>query len=81
MLAELGELRPEDGEKVQKALLSAIGNQEEQLEVRRRAIEAISPLSLSKVKDIIRQAYESEDARMRASALYAMGRNCDPINN
>ena len=79
MLAELGELRPEDGEKVQKALLSAIGNQEEQLEVRRRAIEAISPLSLSKVKDIIRQAYESEDARMRASALFAMGRNCDPV--
>lgn len=78
MLAELEKLRPEDGEKVQVALLSAIENQEEQLEVRRRAIEAISPLSLPKVKDIICQAYDSDNAKMRASALYAMGRNCDP---
>lgn len=79
MLAELGKLRPEDGDKVQKALLSAIDNAEEQLEVRRRAIEAISPLSLPEVKDIIRRAYDSENAKMRASALYAMGRHCDPV--
>ena len=79
MLAELGKLRPKDRAKVQKALFDAIENQEEQLEVRRRAIEAISYLSLSKVRDIIRQAYEDGNAKMRASAIYAMGRNCDPV--
>jgi len=79
LLAELGKLRPEDGQRVQEALLSAIDDQTEQPEVRRRAIEAIAPLTLPRVKDIICQAYTSDDAKMRASALYAMGRNCDPI--
>jgi len=79
LLAELGKLRPEDGERVQEALLSAIDDQTEQPEVRRRAIEAIAPLNLPRVKDIICQAYTSDDAKMRASALYAMGMNCDPI--
>lgn len=78
MLAELEKLRPQDGVKVQNALLSAIEDQREQLEVKRRAIEAIAPISLPKVEDIIHQAYKSGDSRMRASALYAMGRNGDP---
>lgn len=77
MLAELEKLRPEDGVKVQNALLSAIEDQREQLEVKRRATEAIAPISLPKVEDIIQQAYKSDDSRMRASSLYAMGRNGD----
>lgn len=79
MLAELKKLRPEDGNKVQEALLSAIQDQREQLDVRRRAIEAIAPFNLSTVKDIIRQAYDSHNAKMKASALYAMGRNGDSV--
>ena len=79
LLAELEKLRPEDGERVQETLLSAIDDQGEQPEVRRRAIEAIAPLSLPRVQDIISQAYNSDDAKMRASALYAMGRNGDPV--
>jgi HEAT repeat protein len=79
LLAELEKLRPEDGERVQETLLSAIDDQREQPEVRRRAIEAIAPLSLPRVQEIISQAYNSDDAKMRASALYAMGRNGDPV--
>ncbi len=78
MLAELGKLRPDEGAKVERALLDVIDDQEEQLEVRRRAIEAIAPLSLPKVTEIIQQAYQSDDPRIRVSALYAMGRNNDP---
>ncbi len=78
LLAELNKLRPEDGESVQEALLSAIDDQREQPEVRRRAIEAIAPLTTPRVTDIIHQAYTSDDAKMRASALYAMGRNGNP---
>ena len=78
MLAELGKLRPDEGAKVERALLDVIDDQEEQLEVRRRAIEAIAPLSLPKVTEIIQQAYQSDDPRMRVSAIYAMGRNSDP---
>ena len=79
LLAELNKLRPEDGEGVKEALLSAIDDQGEELEVRRRAIEAIAPLTLPRVKEIISQAYDSGDAKMRASALYAMGRNGDLV--
>jgi len=78
MLAELGKLRPDEGAKVERALLDVIDDQEEQLEVRRRAIEAIAPLSLPKVTEIIQQAYQSDDPRIRVSAIYAMGRNNDP---
>ena len=78
MLAELGKLRPDEGAKVERALLDVIDDQEEQLEVRRRAIETIAPLSMPKVTEIIQQAYQSDDPRMRVSAIYAMGRNSDP---
>ena len=79
MLAELEELRPADAEKVEAALLSVIYDKEEQLEVKRRAIEAISPLSRPHVRDIITQAYASDERALRVSALYAMGCNCDLV--
>lgn len=78
LLAELGKLRPKDGAKVQNALLLAIEDEGEELEVRRRAIESIAPLSLPQVREIIHGAYDDEDVKMRASAIYAMGRNSDP---
>ena len=78
LLAELGKLRPDDGTKVERALVAVIDNQEEQLEVRRRAVEAIATLSLPKVTEIIQEAYQGNDAKMRVSAIYAMGMNSDP---
>lgn len=78
LLAELGKLRPDDGAKVERALVAVIDNQEEQLEVRRRAVEAIATLSLPKVTEIIQEAYQGNDAKMRVSAIYAMGMNSDP---
>lgn len=78
MLAELEKLRPEDGAKVENALLAVIDDQKERIEVKRRAIEAIAPLNRPREKEIIQQAYESDDDRMRVSAIYAMGRNSDP---
>lgn len=79
LLAELGKLRPDDRAKVEEALITTIDDQEEGLDVRRRAIEAIAPLSLSEVAEIIQKAYHSEDDKIRVSAIYAMGRNSDPI--
>ena len=78
LLAELGKLRPDDGAKVEKALAAVIDDQEEQLEVRRRAVEAIATFSLPEVTEIIQEAYQSDDNEMRVSAIYAMGRNSDP---
>ena len=78
MRAELGKSRPEDRVKVENALLATIESTREPIEVTRRAVEAIAPLNVSKVKQIIEQAYGSQDFKMRVSAIYAMGRNCDP---
>ncbi|MSQ12293.1 MAG: HEAT repeat domain-containing protein [Dehalococcoidia bacterium] len=64
--------------KLQSVLLSAATNPSETLEVRRRALEASAPLALSEVKELIRKGYVSEDLKMRASAVFAMGRNGDP---
>jgi HEAT repeat protein len=79
LLAELGKLRPDDRAKVEESLITTIDDQEEGPEVRRRAIEAIAPLSLPKVAEIIQIAYNSEDNEIRVSAIYAMGRNSDPV--
>ncbi len=78
ILAETGKLRQPDGQRVGRALTEAIDDDLESLEVRRRAIEAVAAMSLPQVPEIIQAAYEHEDPRMRASALFAMGRTCDP---
>ncbi|MBX3066023.1 MAG: HEAT repeat domain-containing protein [Anaerolineae bacterium] len=46
-------------------------------EIRRRALEAISHCSRSEVPDMIEDAYNSRDIRMRASAVFAMGQSAD----
>lgn len=78
MLYELGKLYQKDGDKVEKSLVTTIKNKNETIEVRRRAVEAIAPLSLPIVADIIGEAYKNDNLLMKASALYAMGINCDP---
>lgn len=77
MLAEFGELPAHDTDKVEKALLTAYNNKKEQVDVRRRALEAISMMSKPQVGDMIRQAYQSDSLEFRASALCAMGRTCN----
>lgn len=78
LLAELGKLRPSDGERMMQALLAIIEEEKEPMEVRRRALEAISPLSHERARQVILAAYDNSDFKFRASALYAMGQNCDP---
>jgi len=78
MLAEHEKLRPNHAAKVGQALLSAINDSSKSVEVRRRALEAVAPLSLPEVKEAISQAYHGKDIKLRASSIYAMGKNCDP---
>ena len=77
MLAEFGELKANDADKVEKALLTAFSNKKEQMDVRCRALESISMMSRPQVEVMIRQAYQSDDLEFRASALCAMGRTCN----
>jgi len=78
MLAELKKLRSSHAAKVCQALLGMIGDKSKPVEVRRRALEAAAPLSVPQVSKAILEAYQSRDSTLKASAIYAMGKNCNP---
>lgn len=78
VLAELRKLSQEEAREVYSPLLAIVEDGAESVEVRRRALEAIAPMDSPRVKQLIEQAYRSNNVKLKASALYAMGRNCDP---
>ena len=49
----------------------------EDVDVRRRALEAVANCSHEIVDEAIREAYDSEEHRMQISAVFAMGRTYD----
>lgn len=77
MRAELKKLGPSSSNRVSQALLAILSDKNKPREVRRRALEAAAPLSVPEVKKAIDEAYKSEDARLKNSAIYAMGKSCD----
>ena len=77
-LSQTGKMLSKDGERIKESLIQAIENSEESQEVRRRAVEAVAPFSTPEVHEIIQDAYESDQFEMRCSAVYAMGKSCDP---
>ena len=76
-MAQQGKLMSRDEDRVRDALLAAIGRSEEDVDVQRRAIEAVGSFNTTQISRILRAAYESDDSAMRQSAIYAMGRSSD----
>lgn len=81
LMAELEELDERLGGIVRGALLGVIRDSEEAMEVRRRAVEAISFFGDEEVEGIIEAAYCDAEEKMRISAVFAMGRNADTYWN
>jgi HEAT repeat protein len=77
LMAEINSIAPKYAIQVGQALLDVFNDQNKSVEVRRRALEAVSPLTTQQVKTAIKTAYESLDERMKISSVYAMGKNCD----
>jgi HEAT repeat protein len=77
LMAEINSIAPKYAIQVGQALLDVFNDANKPVEVRRRALEAVSPLTTQQVKTAIKTAYESLDERMKISAVYAMGKNCD----
>jgi HEAT repeat protein len=77
ILAQGGKLLARDGKRVYETLLEALSRFEEELEVRRRALESIGAFQSDEVKQWVAWGYESQDTSLRQSALCAMGRSCD----
>ncbi len=77
-MAETGNLLARDGERIKDLLLATVDNEQENIEVRRRSLEAAACYNTERIKNLILWAYRSNDPKLRLSALYAMGRSCDP---
>ncbi len=77
LLGELEEFPETEAVKAQDAAISALSNPDEEVEVRRRALEAIANCSHEIVDSAIEEAYESHERLMNISAVFAMGRTCD----
>lgn len=77
LLGELDKINVRYLALVREALLGTIRSSFEDLEARRRAVEAIAYSSEEGVREIIETAYYHEDQRMRTSAVFAMGRSAD----
>ena len=76
-LAQDGKLGARDAETIRSALVGVIEGTDEEMEVRRRAVEAVAGLTAPGVEAIIRDAYESGVPEMKQSSIYAMGRSSD----
>jgi HEAT repeat protein len=72
-LAELEELSTTKATQVKQALLAAHRHPGETLEVRRRALEALSALTDPEIHDLTAAAYQHPEEKMRVSAVFAMG--------
>jgi HEAT repeat protein len=77
MLAECEEIRQSYKTTLSRVLLEIIDNSSKPIDVRRRALESVAPLSIPPVREAIKKAYESRDERFTISAIYAMGRTCN----
>ncbi len=76
-MAQGGKLLSRDADRIRQALLSTIGKEDEDMEVRRRAIEAVASFNSLEIQQIIREAYNDGDPRLKQSAIFAMGRSSD----
>ncbi|HUH96113.1 MAG TPA: HEAT repeat domain-containing protein [Anaerolineales bacterium] len=75
-LGELEELPKKTQRRIEDALLQKI-NGEDEVSVRRRALEAVAYSSRLEVATLIESAFQREDPDWQASALFAMGRSSD----
>jgi HEAT repeat protein len=75
--AEMDELDPVQAGRLISALLEAYTNDQD-FEVRQRALESVSYVSAAPIPDLIRAAYDSTELRLKVAAIFAMGRSCLP---
>ncbi|NDJ78916.1 MAG: HEAT repeat domain-containing protein [Chloroflexi bacterium] len=79
LAGELGKLPHDLNLRLQDTVLALHNNPNEALDVRRRALEALSNCGHDSINDLIREAYYADELPMRVSAVFAMGRSYDSV--
>ena len=77
-LAQGGKLLSRYGERIKELLLEVLEGDEPSIDVRRKSLEAAACFNTQRISELISEAYDSTDLSIRTSALYAMGKTCDP---
>lgn len=77
LLGELGKLDAATTRRTQDLAINIYNDDDQPIEVRRRAVEAIGNCTREEVPELIQEAYESDEPHLRVSAVFAMGRSCD----
>jgi HEAT repeat protein len=76
-LGEFNEISTELKQRVEDALLGVTNADEEEPNIRRRALESLGYSSRLEISTLIQSAFDREDPDWCASALFAMGRTSD----
>lgn len=79
LLGEYGEIPEQAATQVQDVIVGILTNENEETDVRRRALEAIANSSHDTVNESIQEAYAGSEQKMKVSAIYAMGRSYDMV--
>ena len=74
LLAQEDKILPKDADLVQESLMRSLRDESDTLEVRRRALEAVSPFNTPSIHEYIRWAYGSGEQALKTSSIYAMGK-------
>ena len=78
VMAQNGKLLSRDGDRIREALLAVVNSPTEDIDVRRRAIEAVASFDTRETNDAVRNAYESDNPTLVQSAIYGMGQSSNP---
>lgn len=78
LLGELSKILPEPHNMAYQAVLATCQNEDEDIEVQRRALESLAYADNETVIQLIHKAYASPNEKVRVSAVFAMGRSANP---
>lgn len=78
LLGEYDQIDAGAAQRAETALMTAYHAEDQDVWVRRRALEALANGSNDELADMILDAYEEHDDTLRIGAVFAMGRSADP---
>ncbi len=78
LMGEMGDISRRKTDEVYAALMKVLEDGKTPARLRAALLEAVSPFTVPRVKQLIESTFKSSDLQLKVSAIRAMGRNCDP---